>query len=84
MSYQAFQSIRNTSKKNKKIGSKIVNSLNYGDIKFGVYKKDYSKIEKRSSICINVFDYESGVVYLVHATDEKFEIYIDLSLLYYL
>ena len=46
----------------------MVESVDYGGVKFPVSKKDYSKIEKKNSICINVFGYENGLVYLVHVS----------------
>ena len=51
----------------------MVNSLDYGDIEFPVSKKDYSKIETKNSICINVFGYENGLVYPAHVSNGKFE-----------
>ena len=36
---------------------RMINDLNYVDIKF-LSKKGYSKIEQKNSICINVFRYE--------------------------
>ena len=61
----------------------MVNSLDYGDIEFPVSKKDYSKIEKKNSICINVFGYENGLVYPAHVSNGKFENYMDLLLITY-
>ena len=59
----------------------MINSLDYGDIKFLVSRKDYSQIEKKNNIYINVFGYENGSVYLVHVSDEKFEDLIDILLI---
>ena len=58
----------------------MVDSLNYSDINFAVSKKDYSKIEKKNSICINVFGYENSLMYPVHAADEVFEDCMNLFL----
>ena len=41
-----------------KADRKMVNDLDYVNIKFPVSKKDYSKIELKNSICISVFCYE--------------------------
>ena len=41
-----------------KADRKMVNDLDYVNIKFPVSKKDYSKIEQKNSICISVFCYE--------------------------
>ena len=37
-----------------KTDKKITNDLDYEGIKFAVSKKDYCRIEKQDSICINV------------------------------
>ena len=50
----------------------MVNDLDNADINFPVSKKDYSRIEKKNNICINVFCYENDLVYPVHLSDEKF------------
>ena len=71
---QAFKSIKIVSGKNKKMDRQMVNSLDYGDIKFPASKKDYSKIGKRNSIYINVFGYGNGLIYPVYVSDEKFHI----------
>ena len=52
---------------------KMVNDLGYVDIKFSVSKKDYSKIEQKNSICINVFCYENDLVYPLYISDKKFK-----------
>ena len=58
----------------------MVNDLDYEGIEFPVSKKDFGKIEKRNNICINVFCYESGLVYPVHISNEKFKNCMDLLL----
>ena len=58
----------------------MVNSHDYG-VRFRVSKKDYSKVEKKNDICINLFGYENGLIYLVYVLVEKFEGYIDLLLI---
>ena len=52
-----------------KVDRKIVNDLDYVDIKFPVSKKDYNKNEQKSNICINAFSYENDLVYPAHASD---------------
>ena len=44
----------------------MVESVDYGGVKFPVSKKDYSKIEKKNSICINVFVYENGLIIWIY------------------
>ena len=54
-----------------KVHRQMVNGLDYDGVRFPVSKKYYSKIEKKNSICINVFGYENGLVYPVHVSDKK-------------
>ena len=56
-----------------KADQEMVNGLDYGDIKFHVSKKSYSRIEKKNNIAISVFGYENGLVYPIYVSDEKFE-----------
>ena len=50
----------------------MVNDIDYKGTEFHVSKKDYSKIEQKNNICINVFCYENNLVYPV--SNEKFEV----------
>ena len=43
--------------------------------------KDFSKIEVKSDICINVFGYENRLVFPIYVSDRKFEDSKDLLLL---
>ena len=63
---------------NGKKDKKMVNDLDYKDIKFIVSKKDDKKIEQKNNIYINVFCYENGLTYPVHISKQKFEDYMDL------
>ena len=45
-------------------------------------EKGFSKIEKKNSICINVFCYENKVTFSIHVSDQKFENSMDLLLLF--
>ena len=36
-------------------------------------EKDFSKIEKKNNICINVFCYENNLVFPIYISDPKFE-----------
>ena len=60
---------------------KLVNDLNYDGIEFPVQEKDFSKIEVKNNICINVFGYENGLVFPIYVSDQKFEDSMDLLLL---
>ena len=51
---------------------KIANSLNYDGVEFPVPEKDFSKIETKNSICINVFCYENMMTFPIYVSDQKF------------
>ena len=59
----------------------LVSKLNYERINFPVSKKEYCKIEVQNKICINVFYYESKVVFPVYLSDQKFSDSMDLLLI---
>ena len=59
----------------------MISRLDYDNIKFTVSKKDYVKIEKKNSICVNMFCYENGLLYPVHVSDKKSKYCLDLSLI---
>ena len=44
-------------------------------------EKDFDKIEIKNNICINVFDYENGLVFQTYVLSQKFEDSMDLLLL---
>ena len=52
---------------------KLVNHLNYDGVGFPVREKDFSKIETKNNICINVFCYENKVVFPIYNSNKKFE-----------
>ena len=58
----------------------LVNNLDYDGIKFSVDKEDFSKIETKNNICINVCCYENKLVFPIHISDQKFENLMDLLL----
>ena len=43
----------------KKTDKKIAEKLDYDGIEFPIQEKDFSKIEAKNNICINVFGYEN-------------------------
>ena len=45
---------------------KLANNLNYDGVEFPVQEKDFSKIEMKNNICINVFCYESRLVFPIY------------------
>ena len=66
----------------KKFDKEIAcNLLNYNEIEFPVEEKDFKKIKVQNNICINVFGYESELVFPIYVSDQKFENSMDLLLL---
>ena len=59
---------------------KLVNDLNYNDVGFSVREKDFSKIEEKNSICINVYYYENKPTFPIDISNQKFENSIELLL----
>ena len=51
------------------------------NIEFPVQEKDFSKIEMKNNICINVFGYENELVFPIYLSDQKFEDSMNLLLL---
>ena len=64
-----------------KADRRVINNLDYVDIKFPVSKEDYCQIEQKNNIWIYVFCYEIDLVYPVHVSDKKIEKCIDLLLI---
>ena len=46
-----------------------------------VREKDFSKIETKNNICINVFCYENKLTFPIHNSDQKIENAMDLLLI---
>ena len=44
-------------------------------------EKEFSKIEVKNNICINVFGYEDELVFPIYVSDQKFKDSMDLLLL---
>ena len=59
----------------------MINDLDYEGIKFPISKKNFSKIEKKNNISINVFCYENDLPYPVQVSDQKFENSMDVLLI---
>ena len=49
----------------------MVNDFDYANIKFPVFKKDYSRIQQKNNICTSVFYYEIDLVYPVYVSNKK-------------
>ena len=64
-----------------KINKEFISNLDYGRIEFPVQEKDFSKIDVKNNICINVFGYEDELVFPIYLSDQKYEDSMDLLLL---
>ena len=70
---------KNIQKELKKQTKKIAEKLDCDGIEFPV--QDSNKIEMENDISINVFGYESGLVFPIYVSDQEFEGSMDLLLL---
>ena len=52
---------------------KVVSDLDYDGFEFPVQEKDFGKTEVKNNICINLFGYKNGLVFLINVSDQKFE-----------
>ena len=59
----------------------FISDIDYDGIEFPMQEKDFSKIEVKNNICINVFGYENELVFPIYVSDQKFEDSMDLLLL---
>ena len=64
----------------RQTNKELVNDLDYDRIEFPVREKDFSKIETKNNICINVFGHENRLVFPIYISDQKFENSMDLLL----
>ena len=60
---------------------KVIEKLDCNEIEFLVQEKDFSKIEVKKNIRINVFGYENKLVFPVYISNQIFEDSMDLLLL---
>ena len=56
----------------------FISDFYYDGIEFPVQEKDFSKIEVKINICINVFGYEDELVFPIYVSDQIFEDSLDL------
>ena len=61
---------------------RLANDLDYDKAEFHVRQKDFSKIQKKNNICINVFCYENKLVFPIYVSDQNFENSMDLLLVF--
>ena len=60
----------------------IADTFDYSRTNFPVSENDYCGIEKQNSICINVFSYDSGVIYPIYMSSRTFSDSMDLLLIF--
>ena len=56
----------------------FVNDLSYDGIELPVSEKNFSKLQTKNIICINVFCYENKLTFPIYISDQKFENSMDL------
>ena len=61
---------------------RIADELDYSGIDFPVSEKDYSEIENKNVININVSSYDGKLVYPVYVSDKNFDDSVDLLLIF--
>ena len=64
-----------------KIDKRLASIRNYDRIDIPVQEKDFSKIEVKNNICINVFGYEYGLVFPTYVSGQKYEDFMGFLLL---
>ena len=59
----------------------LVNDLDYDEVGFPVWVKNFSKIETKNNICICLYYcYENKLVFPIYISDQKFKNSIDMLL----
>ena len=58
----------------------LANDPDYDKVGFPVREKNFSKIEEKNNICINVFCFENKLTFPIFVLDQKFEKSMDLLL----
>ena len=59
----------------------LANDLDYDGIEILVWKEEFSKIETKNNIYINMFCYENKLTFPIYISDQKFENSMDLLLI---
>ena len=65
----------------KKTDKKIAEKPDFDRIEFPMRGKDFSKIEVKNNICINVFGQEDELIFPIYVSDQKLKDPMDLLLL---
>ena len=61
--------------------NEFISDLDYDGIEFSMQEKDFSEIDVKNNICINVFHYGKELVFPIYVLDQKFKDSMDLLLL---
>ena len=61
---------------------KIADTLDYSDLNFPVPEKDYSNIQDKNGININVFSYDNNTIYPIYVSNKDFGNNMDLLLIF--
>ena len=59
---------------------KLDNDLDYDEIKFPAWEKDFGKIETKNNIYINVFCYKNELIFTIYVSSQKLKSLMDLLL----
>ena len=62
---------KNIQKELKKLTKKIAEKLDYDGIEFPAQEKDFSKIEVKNNIFINVFGYVNETFFPIYVSDQN-------------
>ena len=74
--------VDNHSARINKEDKRIAGVLDYSDVAFPVSEKDYSRIEDKNSICVNVFSYEGKVIYPIYISEKEFDDCVHLLMIH--
>ena len=66
-----YNLLKNIQKELEQLIKKVAEKLDYDGIEFPVQEKDFSKIEVKNNICINVFGYEDKLVFPIYVSNQK-------------
>ena len=64
---------KNIQKELKKTDKRIAEKLDYNETEFPMQEKDFSEIEVKINICMNVFGYENKLIFPIYISDQKCE-----------
>ena len=57
----------------KKLLILMINDFDYDGVGIPLREKNFTKIETKKNICINVFYYENNLTFPIYISDQKFE-----------